>query len=96
MAWLGGGSNTLDMVGVAIGDIFSMYGGAGQDIARLRDVNARNGFFARMGAGNDTLNLDNVRTLAANSVMNLDGGTGTDKLSRVNSGAPTLYLSQWE
>lgn len=96
MAWLGGGSNTLDMVGVAIGDIFSMYGGAGQDIARMRDVNARNGFFARMGAGNDTLNLDNVRTLAANSVMTLDGGTGTDKLSRVNSGAPTLYLSQWE
>ncbi len=96
MAWLGGGTNTLDMVGVSVGDYISMYGGGGQDVARLRDVNARNAFYARMGAGNDTLGLDNVRTQAPNSIMYLDGGIGTDKLIRNNSGAPTVQMGQWE
>ncbi len=95
-AWMGGGTNSLNMLGVASGDYISIYGGGGQDTAQLRDVNARNAFFAQMGAGNDSLELNYVRTLAPNSVMKLYGGAGKDKLIRTNSGAPMLYVSNWE
>ena len=84
------------MLAVTTGHRVVLWSGDGDDVVNMRDTVARNGLVARMGAGNDKLNLYNVDVLY--SGMDLDGGAGAaDKLYRsIDSNTPSFLAYNWE
>ncbi|QDU87614.1 hypothetical protein Pla175_09790 [Pirellulimonas nuda] len=78
----GAGNDVLNMTGVTMGGNLFLNTGDGADTVRLREVQTIDDFYVSLGNGDDNLDLVYCRA----DHMQLDGGAGTDKLTRSQDG----------
>ncbi len=78
----GGGNDVVNMTGVTMGDDLIVNTADGADTVRLREVQTIDDFYAYLGTGDDNLDLVYCRA----DHMHLEGGTGTDRLTRSQDG----------
>lgn len=90
---MGAGDDNLYMLGSFAGADILLSGDQGNDTFRLTEVRSQDDFFAYMGDGDDTLNLEYVGA----DQMILDGGAGSDSVNRWNNAyVRDLALQNWE
>lgn len=77
---MGGGNDSLTLTSVSSQSDMTLDAGAGDDNVQLNDVLALDNFFANLGDGNDLLNIVDLRALFGTA--KLDGGAGTDRLTK--------------
>ena len=89
----GGGDDYLTVVNGFAGNDAFFTTGAGNDTVRLTEVQAVDDFMTYLEAGDDTLDMQYLRA----DVLTLDGGVGTDRLTKSVEGEVNQLLeSNWE
>lgn len=83
----GGGNDRVNVTGLTAGGNIVLNTDKGDDIVNVREVQAMRDFYAFLGDGADTLDMTYCRA----NKMQLDGGTGTDKLLRYLDGPVNSY-----
>ena len=94
-AQMGGGGDRIEMENVQVQKGMSLNGHSGDDIFALKGVQAMENFFAKMGDGNDLLEITFLKTRK----MDIDGGVGLGyDMLRIYDSAniPTVIRTNFE